>query len=251
VSLPRSAGRAPALTCRENRPRAQRPGNGQRRPPVTRSGLHHGCPASEARLCATPRSATSLPPEALGHRRLKPLNHMRASNLLSDGYSTTLGRLLLAPARSSGAWEQSGFLPRAGGKELENGPSAEQQAQERAIDGIHCHNAQALGLVRLASAARCNLIELELRALRLDELLEQGVCFRAPPETSSSPFRDLAEHADRSLERAGGHLLEVDVVLLEQAVKGWHLRDDSVRSDDRRLAFPLSVGRRSATPPWE
>ena len=79
-----------------------------------------------------------------------------------------LGRLLLAPARSSGAWEQSGFLPRAGGKELENGPSAEQQAQERAIDGIHCHNAQALGLVRLASAARCNLIELELRALRLE-----------------------------------------------------------------------------------
>ena len=65
-------------------------------------------------------------------------------------------------------WEQSGFLPRAGGKELENGPSAEQQAQERAIDGIRCHNAQALGLVRLASAARCNLIELELRALRLE-----------------------------------------------------------------------------------
>jgi len=85
VSLPRGAGRAPALTCRESRPRAQRPGNGQRRPPVTRSGLYHACPASEARLCATPRSARSLPPEALGHRRLKPLNHMRASNLLSDG----------------------------------------------------------------------------------------------------------------------------------------------------------------------
>src|SRR5205823_13202640 len=96
-----------------------------------------------------------------------------------------LGRLLLAPARSSGAVGAIGVPAarrRQGAGERPFSGTAGTRASDRWHPLPQCPGAR---LVRLASAARCNLIELELRALRLDELLEQGVCLRAPPETSS------------------------------------------------------------------
>src|SRR4051794_17736357 len=81
--------------------------------------------------------------------------------------------------------------------------------------------------------SRRHLCKVELRAVRLDELLEQMVrVLELLLELLAAALGDFTEHAHRPLELAGGHLLEVDVVLLQESMEVRHLRDDSDRSDD-------------------
>src|SRR2546430_9366837 len=136
-------------------------------------------------------------------------------------------------------------------------PLLRQQRRERAIDGVRGHAAQPLAqgtrslegdLVEVAfqgprdqifvagaelvdepelhpaprepMLARCHLLDVELRPVRLDEFLEELVgVFELLLELLQSLLSDLAEHADGPLELAGGHLLEVDLVLLQQAME--------------------------------
>src|SRR5258705_13685800 len=69
--------------------------------------------------------------------------------------------------------------------------------------------------------------------MRLDELLEEQVrVLQLLLELLPALLGDLPEDADRALELSGAHLLEVDVVLLQQAMHGGHLRAHADRPDD-------------------
>ena len=54
-----------------------------------------------------------------------------------------------------------------------------------------------------------------------------------PRKCSRPAGRDLAEHGHAALEFARGHLLEIDVVLLQEPVDVGNLRDDADAADDR------------------
>ena len=55
--------------------------------------------------------------------------------------------------------------------------------------------------------------------------------------------RDLAQDRDRALELAGGHLLEVDLVLLQEPVEVRHRGDDADPADDGERRGDDAVGR--------
>ena len=54
--------------------------------------------------------------------------------------------------------------------------------------------------------------------------------------------RDLAENRDAALEFSGRDLLEIDVVLLQQAIDVGHLRDDADAADDRERRGEDAIG---------
>src|SRR4051812_41591197 len=86
-------------------------------------------------------------------------------------------------------------------------------------------------------------VEVQLWPVRLDELLEELVrVLELLLELAATALADLAEHAHGPLELARSHLLEVDVVLLQQAVEVGHLRDHPDRSDDRERRRDDAVG---------
>ena len=83
----------------------------------------------------------------------------------------------------------------------------------------------------------------EPRAVLAHELLEgfvRGVELAA--EVFAPRRRDLAEDRDAALELARGHLLEIDVVLLQQAIEVGHLRDDADAAENRKRRGDDPVG---------
>jgi hypothetical protein len=64
-------------------------------------------------------------------------------------------------------------------------------------------------------------------------VFEQAVrLFQLLLEFGAALVGDFAQHAHRALELAGGHFVEVDVVLLEQAVQVGHLGHHADAADD-------------------